>query len=419
MSPKKSIKKVAVRAVKDESNDGSIDETVEEPVDETSEEPLEEMTAPPPINASLRLYRRIAVGFVLLVAIVLGIVLYVSTVQATIRISPVTQTLSAEVLLDVVPTPTRENEIRGTLVSGKLNRTETFQPSGEGAKEVEGTARGTVTIYNTSTSAQALVATTRLLSPDGILFRIDSAVNVPAGGSAEVAVHADLPGKTGDIGPTRFTIPGLSAALQELIYAESTKAFTGGFAKVAVISQGDIDRAAADLKAKLEEDGKAMLRQEVGEGLAGESFTSEVLEMTTSVVAGSEAASFDVSLTVQVIGVFFDRDAAGVIALRELYEKLGPGREFVDVNEDGLQATVEKYDVVTKAVNVRVYVDGLAAVSTTSASLDPARFVGKTEEEVREMLVAEGIAKDVEIEFVPSWAKRVPTLKDHILIERE
>jgi len=390
-------------------------------IETTYDEPLEQMAAPspPPHTASLTLYRRIAVGFVVLVALVLGALIYMSTVSATIRVSPVTQSLSAEVLLDVVSMPTREHEIRGTVVTGTLNRTETFKPSGEGAKEVEGVAVGRVTIINTSTSAQTLVATTRLLTQDGVLFRIKNQVNVPAGGEVDVEAYADQPGKTGDIGPARFTIPGLSAAMQELIYARSDAPFAGGLSTVAAISQGDIDRAVADLKAKLEEDGKAMLRTEAGEGLAGESFTSEVTETRVSVEPGSEAASFDVTLTVQVIGVFFDREAAKVVALRELYEKLGPGREFTQVNEDGLQATVEKYDLATKAVNVRVYVDGLSTASLASQALSPGRFAGMKEEDVRAMLIKEGIAKDVQIEFTPNLGNRVPTLKDHIYVEFE
>jgi hypothetical protein len=371
------------------------------------------------MNASLRLYRRIAFGFVIIVAVVLALVLYVSTVRATIHVKPVEETVSVEFLLDVVPTPTRTNEIRGKVVSGTLNKTQTVTPSGEGTKQVEGKSTGTVTIYNTSAKAQGLVATTRLLDPHGVLFRIDKDVNVPAGGTVTVSVHADQAGATGDIGPSKFTIPGLSVSLQALIYAQSTETFTGGVSTVAAVSQADIDRAFADLKASLEEDAKAMLRDQAGDTFSGESFSSTIVDQKSTVAAGSEASSFDVSMTLQAIGVFFDRDAAQKLAIQQLYGKLEDGKEFANVNTDGITASVEKVDLATNAVNVRVYADGVSVTSNTSSSLDAGRFAGMSGEEVKQTLVSEHVAEDVTVSFFPFWVHKVPNLKDHIYIEME
>jgi hypothetical protein len=422
MSPTTRGKKVPVRAVpKEEPEDLDID--AEEPVEEqeatepTIEVEEEELQAVPMHNPSLRLYRHLAIGFVLLVAAVLGVVLFVATVKATIKVHPVEETISSEVLLDVVKTPTKENEIRGTVLSGQLSRTQTATPSGEGAKQVEGTAKGSVTIYNTTNTNQQLVVNTRLLTAEGVLFRIDAGVTVPANGSVEVAVHADQPGAAGDIAASRFTIPGLSESLQQVIYAQSTIAFTGGVSSVSAIGQADIDRAYEALKSSLEEDAKAMLRGETGGGLAGESFTSAVLEQSTEAKVGDEASSFEVSMKLEVTGVFFDEEAAEEIVTRALYAKLPQGKEFASVNSDGMQATVEKSDLEAGTANVRVYEDALATASLTSPALQPGRFVGMTQEEVLQTLSSEGIAKSVEIEFFPSWIHKVPQLKDHVFLE--
>lgn len=368
--------------------------------------------APP--APSLNLYRRIAVGFVLCVALMLGAVVYVSTVSATIRVVPATTTVATDFLVDVVAVPTRATEVQGTVAVATVGKTQTFSPAGGGVKEVEEKAGGMVTIVNNSTRAQPLVATTRLLSPDGTLFRIDDTVSVPAGGSVEVSAHADVAGASGDIAPARFTIPGLSESLQAQIYAESSVAFTGGVRSVAVIGQQDIDRSSLSLRGALEEEAKAALRAQAGDAYPGESFSFEVLEQSSDVPPGTEASEFALSMSMRATGVFFDRSALQELAVRKLYEQLDAGSAFRSLDGSSVQASVESSDAESGTANLRAYLDGVAIASVASDALDPARFAGMTAEEVRTLLTNEGIATDVSVEFTPFWLKSIPRLKDHI-----
>lgn len=106
-------------------------------------------------------------------------------------------------------------------------------------------AEGVATISNRTTADQPLVATTRLLSDEGVLFRLRDSVEVPAGGSVDAAVYADEPGASGNIGPSHFTIPGLPTSLQDDIDAQSAVSMTGGVVEVGVLSQSDVDAALA------------------------------------------------------------------------------------------------------------------------------------------------------------------------------
>ena len=65
------------------------------------------------------------------------------------------------------------------------------------------------------------MATTRLLTPDNILFRIKKGITVPANGEIEVNIYPDDENFKDIVKPTKFTIPGLSEKLQKIIYAES------------------------------------------------------------------------------------------------------------------------------------------------------------------------------------------------------
>lgn len=378
----------------------------------------DDVEMPPKEMHHLSLYRRLAIGFVVVVAIVLGVVMYMSTVKATITVHAKGETAKAEFLMDVVKTPTKESEVRGRILSKAVGKTQTFKVTAEGAKEVEGVARGEVVIYNKTGNSQTLVKTTRLLTADGKLFRIDTTVNVPARGSVSVPAYADQSGKTGDIATAvSFTIPGLPESLRKDIYAESKTAFSGGLASVSVVTADEIDRSAASLKAGLEEEAKVAMRTEAGTAFAGESFSTSVVEDTRSVVPGATVGEYAVTMSIKVTGVFFDRAAVEEVAVRKLYDQLVPGKEFKSVNNAGLTATVEKVDVEGEMANVRVYLDGVMVPSLNNSALDPGAFAGKSEEEVRGMIAKSGLAESVDLQFFPPWIHTVPRLKDHIEVK--
>ncbi len=103
-----------------------------------------------------------------------------------------------------------------------------------GTKEVNSSASGTITIYNTQSKAQRLITNTRFATTAGLIFRIHTGVTIPAGsaakpGSLTAKVYADKTGDAYNVGPTSFTIPGFAGTPQESeVYARSSDAMTGG-----------------------------------------------------------------------------------------------------------------------------------------------------------------------------------------------
>jgi len=57
--------------------------------------------------------------------------------------------------------------------------------AGSGTKAMKSSASGDITIYNTQSKAQKLIANTRFATSAGLIFRIHSAVTVPGGSSAK------------------------------------------------------------------------------------------------------------------------------------------------------------------------------------------------------------------------------------------
>lgn len=142
-----------------------------------------------------------------------------------------------------------------------VNKVASKSVPAESTATVDQSAQGTITIYNTQAVAQALVATTRFESPDGHIFRIHQAVSVPAGsasspGTLTATVYADKTGADYNIGPSNFTLPGLSGSKQfDQVYAKSTDPFTGGFSGTRpTVGQTTDDTQHAALQAALQAD---------------------------------------------------------------------------------------------------------------------------------------------------------------------
>ena len=160
-----------------------------------------------------------------------------------------------------------------------------------------------------------------------------------------------------------------------------------------------------------------MLRTEVKGDFKGETFYALVLSQKSSVKAGSEAGSYELTMNLKMIGVFYDQPALEEIAVLKLYEKLEPGMAFDEVKKSDLTAMVQKYDVGAQKANVSVTLQGVAKPSTTNRYLDPALFAGKSQEQIQSDLVEKNIATKVEVFCSPFWIKKVPQLRDHIYVE--
>jgi hypothetical protein len=373
----------------------------------------------PPPNPSFKLYRQIAGGFIGAVLLLLLIVLALSTTKAVIRVTPLIRTVETSFLTDVVKDSVGEGEVLGNIVEQTFEQAQTFAVSGTETREVLEKSSGTVTIINDSSRNQPLVATTRLLSTGGVLFRLDNSVMVPAGGSTTAKVHADQVGPTGDIGPDKFIIPGLATSLQSQIYAESSVVMTGGRKLVSVVTEGTLNALAEQLSAEISAAGQEQLRT-IGKGsFDGEAFLVETISKTSDTQPGEEKDSVTISMKRRITGVFFDGNALEKLAKAKLYENLTDG--FVLVSPDGEldDLTVEVSGTRSDLVQASLSVTAATAsvVSNTSPFLQPEVLVGKNASEVETYLVSAGLAEGVTVWFFPPWLRRVPNMVDHVTVE--
>jgi hypothetical protein len=382
--------------------------------------PVKQAAGKKPLSRSLRLYQRIAVAFVVVTFLLLLTVLYLSVSRATIKIVANPKVVSVNAVADIVTTPDEEGEISGAVALKRFEKSQTFTLPQEGATAVEAKAAGTVTIINESGSAQPLVATTRVLADNGVLFRLDKAVTVPAGGKVTASVKADVAGKSGEIGPSHFIIPGLNATLQQKIYATSDSPMVGGVQFVRSLTEKDVSDAVTTLTEQILTEAKTALSEGVDRTVFdGESYFPNVVTKTTSVPVGTETGTFSLTLGADVSAVFYNKELVETYGNSLLRKRLPEGYELIKENTEGMQVKVEAIDTKNKEARISVYLDGTSRISEEAPSLAKDRFVGRAPNEVLTLLRSNEAVQDVSVTFTPFWLKRVPTLKDHIKIQIE
>lgn len=356
----------------------------------------------------VRFYKIIALTFLVLTLVLFGAIIFMSSKKAVITISTKAEPLNVDKLVVVGPDGDAEGVVTTTMV--KLEKK--FSPTGSVQEPAQAT--GKVILYNDSVVSQPLIATTRLLTADGILFRLKSRVTVPAKGQVEAEVYADQLGATGNIGPVdKFTIPGLTADKQKEIYAKSTEPMTGGLKTKGVLSVDDIKSAEDSLYAEMEKTGKDKFAEKVvGKGVFYSLIDKQV---DTSAEVGKEVAEFTVFGTSTMLAITYDDSFMKQKADELLKNKVMDDQEILDKNTSYTIA-LDTYDLVKQTASLKLTATGVVRLNPESKALDKTIFFGKSRDEVRRYLLSLDRVDGVDINFSPAWIFTVPHVADHVSV---
>lgn len=376
----------------------------------------------PRARKSVGLYRRLVWRFIAFTVILLLVVLYFSFSKLTIYISPKGEAINDNLLLKIQPDgSTSENsdtdfreEIAGTVKEISVTEEKTFSASGEEFTGEE--ISGEVNIINNSAKSQALVATTRILSPDGKLFRIKDAVNVPAGGEVTVSIYAEKPSEDLAIGATTFTIPGLWLGLQDKIYAKSSNDFIFRQKIKKYIKASDIEQATKEMGALLI--AKAKLSAESGG--ANDVTLYETLDSSTfefDAKAGDTKDSFIVKAKGSLVIVNFSKTEATKLAAAKLTLLVPDDKELVDYNANNITYAFDNYDTKTGIASIKASFSGTMVLKSDTQIIDEKQLVNLNRQQLENYLKAFPEIKNYELKFSPSFINRAPRLPERIQIE--
>jgi len=165
-----------------------------------------------------------------------------------------------------------------------VDKVATQNVKAESTETVNDAAQGTITVSNTSGEVQQFVKNTRFETPEGLIFKAQEPITIPAGvggapGTAKITVYAESGGDKYNVDPTTFTLPGLAGS--------DLGAFSGTRPSV---SQATRDKQYPALETALARDLEAAISEQIPEGyvmVPGSVFYSYVPQPDTSSAAGS------------------------------------------------------------------------------------------------------------------------------------
>lgn len=375
-----------------------------------------------PTKKSLNLYRRLVWKFIGLVLFLAALVAYFSFSTLNISITPNGETLNDSLFLrvnrdnnsaNIDPSDPRE------IISGQVKEVETSVEKNYPASGEEFTGEeivGRVKIINNYTKSQALVATTRLLSPDNKLFRIKNAVNVPAGGEVEVDIYTDKPSQDLAVGPTTFVIPGLWLGLQDKIFARSSEEFIYQQKIKKYIKPSDLEQATRDINDLLIKTAKEdkELSSEKENWLYD---TSSQATIEINAKAGEVKDEFTVKAKGKIIAVSFSPEQTAKLATTKLNLLVPDDKELIEFKPENIVYSFENYDSVAGVATIKATFTGTMALKSDSEIVDRDRLVNLTKDQIDNYLKDFPEIKKYELRFSPAFVKKAPSLVDRIKIK--
>lgn len=375
-------------------------------------------------NRSVNIYRRIAYFFIFLVFILLVTSAYFLLTKVTIILVPDQERMSNNLIFDVQDNDSNASvshtNVVGVVKTIKVKYEKSYPASGS---EVIGKeAVGKVTLFNSYSKNQMLVATTRLMSAGGDLFRLKNTVNVPAGGEVEAEIYADVPSPEMAIGPTKFNIPGLWAGLQDKIYAESTEKVVYQQKIKKHITQDDIDNGIRDMRQQLLIKAKEEINKsysdydEIIYNIDDDSISSSI-----DAEVGDELDEATINMSADVIVVAFNADESSKLAELKLVSSLPDNKELISFDKENIIYSLNNYDSADGVATINATFEGKVSLKENSTVIDKEKIIGLNQKQLEAFLGDMPDISGFDIKFypafLPEFLKKVPRLPERIEVK--
>ncbi len=375
-------------------------------------------------NRSVNIYRRIAYFFIFLVFLLLITSAYFLLTKVTIVLISDQERMSNNLIFDVQDSESDFNasrtNIKGIVRSIKIEHKKAYPASGS---EVIGKeAVGEAEIINNYSKSQMLVATTRLISANGDLFRLKNTVNVPAGGRVKVEIYADKPGPEMAIDPTKFSIPGLWAGLQDKIYAESKEKVVYQQKIKKHIVQDDIDNGIRDMKQQL----LVRAKSEIGKIYNDYdeiiyNIDDDSIKSTIDAEAGDELDEVEISMSADVIVIAFGSEESSALAEQKFISSLPDNKELIMFDKENIIYSLNNYNSSDGIATINATFEGKVSLKENSVIIDKEKIIGLNQKQLEIYLddISDISGFDIKFypSFLPEFLKKVPRLPERIEIK--
>lgn len=401
--------------------------------------------------------RQALIALIVVSLIILLTITYIALPGSTIHLTPKSNTLETSVNIVLADIDSNQaelaahpiREIPSYTITTNIKKALTYKATGQNFAGQQN-ATGTITVINTSNQDWPLIAKTRFQTSENLIFRSQNYVTVPAQkgntpGSIDIAVTADpvdainqVVGERGNIGPSKFFLPGLSADNQKKLFAESKGNMVGGKTNMSKqIAKEDLQAATTrmqeDLKASAQVELQAVinkqnLEQKTNLVLLTDPKAIQLGDPKVTIppnLEGQKLDSFDVQGEIAVSGIAYDQTEMMNMLKAELKLKKNPEKRLVHISDDSLTYRVVEMDTAGKKVKLTATIKGIEEYELSPDKENGERLIkkiiehvtGKEIKEAREYIQNLPEIDKVKIDSWPAWAPTMPSVPDNIKID--
>jgi hypothetical protein len=356
----------------------------------------------------------LASALVALVVVGLGIGAVILLPRADIAVTFKTTTAETDARFEAgtpaFTSPDQTQQLQTRLIQAEKTITKTFPATGSNAT-ADARVHGKVTITNSySADPQTLIATTRVLSSGGKLFRLKDTITVPGmqggqPGAIDAEVIADQVGGDSAVDAGNFTIPGLDGTPKQGKFAVVSKqAFVGGGKQSGAlpsVSSADVVKAKQVVEKELRDELEADLRSQLS---AGEQILPEAIEITTvtadtTPLVGTATDTFDYTWQVKARTLTFSEESVRTM-LRDRF--LSQAGDTAHLTLDAAKMTFEygqpeadmSQGILRFSVHARSALQPAANIETLKQE-----FLGKSSKELESVVSSHPEIASIEVNF--------------------
>lgn len=361
------------------------------------------------------------------VVVLLTVVARWAIPHATVTVLTLPQKVQAESVITIEPTATVASLEERIIPAHTLEKSVSGESAiaATGKKKIGDPAKGTVTIFNKSTSSRSLKKGSVLVA-NALQFTLDEDISVASAsenlvngtvtfGKANTAATATEIGSQSNLpAGTEFTFKDTATSIA---IARSEKAFAGGTSRdVTVVSRADYDALTRALTDQLVAKAKEELLGGVNptEKLIDQTIKTKVTSRDFSQEIDQEASQLQGSVTITVAGVSYNQEDIKALLKESVAAKIPQGYAL---DETTLSSTISDVTVARDGtITVQAALSG-NAVPGVDVSAVQQTIAGKTLSEAQEILRSmQGIAG---AEFIFRYAlsnNRLPINKNNISV---
>lgn len=334
--------------------------------------------------------------------------------------------------------------------NGPIRKNYTFNSTGKIFRGEN--AGGEIIIVNVSEKPWPLVKDTRFQSPEGIIFRLNNRLEVPAatkegpaklkaGVTADsVDINGIIVGDRGNIGPSRFFLPGLREASRKVLFAYSEGSMSSGKTLVTkIVSKEDINAAKEMAKQKIvselvpslneflskmnqaQKSNLALLTEQKIEWKRAINYEEPKIYLDEKII-GKEMESFLATAEITARGIAYNNDEFVNILKRELKHRQLPQKRLTKIDENSISYRLHtaengKFTVTATIKGIEEYeLDPERENGQRLVNKIKGHILGWDRDEAEKFIQNLDEIDKVEIKTWPVWAPTIPNLANNIKV---